>query len=247
MKTKKEKVNLMSRFIFKALGVIGLVSLPVMAINNALDSKNRNVLSGPVKEVESPSVPVTLNAPTSPSVASNRKKKIRTVTLNPDRTLVIFEEIGPQTEEVGKRITELSKASKDPIVLLINSPGGSVFSGEKIVSAIEASRADVYTVCVGVCASMAAIIHQYGTKRLATDRAILMFHDAAGMIGGRISEMLSLLNLIRRKLDKTNHYIANRSKISYQELIMLEANNFWIDSEDAMEKGLVDDLVVVQE
>lgn len=224
-------------FIISTLAIIGLVNK-----NSA-----KNELTVEAKDVASPIVPLLINPPTAPEKAQNKKKTIRRLSINPSRTLTVYNEVTQETEEVGKQITALSKKSQEPIVILINSPGGSVLSGEKVVSAIEASRADVYTVCTGVCASMAAIIHAYGTKRLATDRAVLMYHDAATMLGGRISEMLNLLNLIRRKLDKTNHYIANRSKLSYQELLSLEANNFWIDSEDAMEKGLVDGLVVVEE
>ena len=229
-----------------------LVLAAVIALIAGITTKNvlndnKNELAPEVKEVATPIVPLSVNAPSSPGKVQNKKKIIRRLSLNVSRTLTVYGDVTQETEEVGKQITALSKDSKEPIVILINSPGGSVLSGEKVVSAMEASRADVYTVCTGMCASMAAIIHAYGTKRLATDRAVLMYHDASAMVGGRVSEMLSILNLIRRKLDKTNHYIANRSKLSYQELLSLEANNFWIDSEDAMEKGLVDGLVVVEE
>lgn len=204
---------------------------------------NKNELTSETKVVTSPevSLPKEEKARSVPS----KLKLIKSLKLNPNRTVLLQEEIGPETERLAEEIS-LMKKSKEPIVILIDSPGGSVFSGEKIVSAIEASDSDVYTVCVGMCASMAAIIHQYGTKRLATDRSILMFHDAAGIVGGRVGEMLSLLGMIKRKIDKSNHYIANRSKMTYDELIRLESNNYWVDSEDAKEKGLVDDLVAVK-
>lgn len=205
-----------------------------------------NELSVNGKQIDSPAVPLVLSQ-NGPASAPSTKKVIRTLKISPYRTLVLFGEVEQNAELLARDVTRLSKQSKEPIVLLIDSPGGSVFSGEKLVSAIEASRADVYTVCVGMCASMAAIIHQYGTKRLATDRSILMFHDAAAMVGGRVSEMLSILNMIQRKLEKTNHYIANRSGIPYNDLIRLESSNFWVDAEDALQLKLVDGLVVVEE
>jgi len=208
---------------------------------------NENQLSDESKEVVSSAVPQPPLSELSKESGSSKKKLIRSLSLNPSRTLKIYGEVNFLTEELAGQITKLSKSSKEPIVILIDSPGGSVLSGEKILSAIEASRADVYTVCVGMCASMAAIIHQYGTKRLATDRSVLMFHDASGMVGGRVSEMLNLLSLIKRKIEKINHHIADRAKMPYSEFVALEANNFWIDSEDGMEKNLVDDLVVIQE
>lgn len=228
------------------LGVIILGVAGLAKVGNKL-TPGKNELALEAKEIATPIVPLSISQSTAPEKVKNKKKKITTLSINLSRTLTVYGQVTQETEEVGRQVTALSKNSKEPIVILIDSPGGSVLSGEKVISAMEASRADVYTVCVGMCASMAAIIHAYGTKRLATDRAILMYHDASAMVGGRVGEMLSILNLIRRKLDKTNHYIANRSKISYEELLHLGANNFWIDSEDAMEKGLVDGLVVVEE
>lgn len=244
MKNNRSNNKIVSFILLSSAAVVSLGVL--IGIGNSLNT-NKNELMLENKEVNSPVVPLSINSPSAPEKAETRKKRIRKLTLNGSRTLIVSGEIGRHTEALARQINKLSKESKEPIVLLIDSPGGSVFSGERVISAMEASKAEIYTVCDGMCASMAAIIHQYGTKRLATDRSILMFHDAAGMLGGRISEMLSLLNLIKRKLDKTNHYIANRSKISYQELVTLGANNFWIDSEDAMEKGLVDDLVSLEE
>lgn len=244
MKNNRSNNGLIIRAAILGTVVLGVAALA--KIGNRFTA-GKNELALEAKEVASPVVPLSINPPSAPEKVLNKKKTIRRLSINPNRTLTVYGEVTYETEEVGKQITALSKHSQEPIVILINSPGGSVLSGEKVVSAMEASRADVYTVCTGMCASMAAIIHAYGTKRLATDRAVLMYHDASAMVGGRVSEMLSILNLIRRKLDKTNHYIANRSKLSYQELLSLEANNFWIDSEDAMEKGLVDGLVVVEE
>lgn len=222
-----------------------LVGIVIGLVFNLITSFgfNKNELTNESKTVTSPKIPDTQEESFKPS--ESVKKEIRVLKLNPSRTIVINEQITMISERFADRILELGD-DKEPIVLLIDSPGGSVFSGEKIVSAIESVKSEVYTVCVGLCASMAAIIHQYGTKRLATDRSILMFHDAAGIVGGRVNEMLSLLTMIKRKIEKANHYIANRSSMSYEELVRLEANNLWIDAEDAMQKKFVDGLVRIK-
>jgi len=219
--------------------VVGLILAGVVDVISIFTS-NKNELTNQNKSVVTPSVPIQ---PTEKLESRTSKiKDIQLLKLNPNRTLVINEQITFFSERLADQILEMGDSS-EPIVILINSPGGNVFSGEKILSAMESVKSDIYTVCDGLCASMAAIIHQYGTKRLATDRSVLMFHDAAGGIQGRLSEMLSMLTMVKRKIEKANHYIANRSKISYDELVRLEANNYWIDSEDAMERGLVDGLV----
>jgi ATP-dependent Clp protease protease subunit len=237
-----------SNSILKRMTVLLGISLSVSAIlfSSLNLFTNKTELSVDSKEITTPHVPMENIAAVSIKKSAAKKKKIHSLVVNPNRVLGVYGPIDRDTEEVALQITALSKQSKEPIVLLINSPGGSVLSGEKIVSAMEASRANVYTVCVGMCASMAAIIHQYGTQRLATDRSVLMFHDASAMIGGRVSEMLSILNLIKRKLEKTNRFIAERANMPYDEFVNLGANNYWIDAEDAVEKRFVDKLVVVE-
>jgi ATP-dependent Clp protease protease subunit len=244
MKNNRSSSNSILKRALVLVGISLSISAILLSSLNALTSKTE--LSVDSKEITTPHVPLENIAAVSTQKIASKKKKIHRLVVNPNRVLMVKGEVDRSTEEVGAQITALSKQSNEPIVLLIDSPGGSVLSGEKVISAMEASRADVYTVCVGLCASMAAIIHQYGTKRLATDRAVLMFHDASAMIGGRISEMLSLLNLIKRKLEKTNHFIAERANMPYEEFVNLGANNYWIDSEDAMEKRFVDKLVVIE-
>lgn len=223
------------------LGSLAFLVLVLEGLSNSFGKKNE--LSNDSKTVVTPNVPFSPQE--SFKSTESKTKEIKTLVLNKNRTIFLQEIITYETERLADEILEMGD-SKEPIVILIDSPGGSVFSGEKIVSAIESVKSEVYTVCVGMCASMAAIIHQYGTKRLATDRSVLMFHDAAGMVGGRVSEMISILSMIKRKIDKSNHYIANRSKMSYDELIRLESSNFWIDAEDSIEKGLVDGLVRIK-
>lgn len=236
------KKKLLANQNLKTILLGGLAGL-LLALLLSNISLSKNELTNESKTIATPAVPVNTNE--SGASVEVKTKEIKVLKLNPKRTIVIEEQISMLSERFADQILELGD-DKEPIVILIDSPGGSVFSGEKILSAMEAVKSEIYTVCVGMCASMAAIIHQYGTKRLATDRSVLMFHDAAGMISGRVGEMLSLLNMIKRKIEKANHYIANRSKMSYDELVRLGANNLWIDAEDSLEKGFVDGLVRIK-
>lgn len=227
---------------FKGLVVGTVVALLFSGAANvaSLFFSEKNELTNKNKTVVSPIVPIQPIEKLE-SVLS-KVKDVRLLKLNPNRTIIINEVISIFSERIADQILEMGD-SPEPIVLVIDSPGGNVFSGEKIISAMESVTSEIYTVCDGLCASMAAIIHQYGTKRFATDRSVLMFHDAAGGLRGRLSEMESMLKMVKRKIEKANHYIANRSKVPYEELVRLESSNYWIDSEDALERGFVDSLV----
>lgn len=153
---------------------------------------------------------------------------------------------GPVTEESTSSIIEQikEKQNQSSIYLLIDSPGGSVIDGALLISAMEASKVPVYTVCLKLCASMAFMIHQYGAKRYMIDRSILMAHPASG--GGRMGQLenqASLLNTIRRYIDKLNNKVAKRLNMSDEEFRNHYAYELWIDAEDSTQKGLNDGIV----
>ena len=68
---------------------------------------------------------------------------------------------------------------RTPIILYISTPGGSVYHGLGLVSAIETSKTPVYTVNVGECCSMGLIIYLAGTVRYAMPNSIFLMHDGS--------------------------------------------------------------------
>jgi len=140
-------------------------------------------------------------------------------------------------------LKQMEAKSTERILLALNSPGGSVVDGAELISQMQASKAPVDTVCLKLCASMAAITHSYGVKRYALDKAILMFHPASGGAQGQVPNMLSLLKTITRYVDKMNANIINRSNFTKDEFERLVAYELWIDSEDALKRGLIDAIV----
>lgn len=183
-----------------------------------------------------------LNPPNSQPLSSTRK--ILKFKLNHSRVIYLNSEVSTEsTQSLAEQIKELNKESNEDIFLLINSPGGSVLDGASLISEMEASSAHVNTVCTGFCASMAAMIHSYGYKRYATDRAILMYHPASAGIQGQVPNMLSQLTTITRYLDKMVSNIVTRSKVSKSEFDSLVSYELWVDAEDAEQKGLTDGTV----
>lgn len=173
--------------------------------------------------------------------------KVRTLDLNEFNTLAILDEVGREnSEKIANSISELNTTGDNsPIYLLLDSPGGSVVSGAKVINAIEASRRPVHTVCLTLCASMAAIIHSYGHKRLAMNRAVLMYHDASGEFSGEFTRIKSLFGMIDRYVEKMDENVVKRSQLSKETFEGLKVKEIWIDTDDALSKGLVDELVFV--
>lgn len=205
--------------------------------------KSTKVQTAAPKEI---TAPVLVEEPPSTLTIPTKKKHISKLVLEPETTLFLFQEVDDGiSNSLANTITSLDNGETDPLYLLIDSPGGSVFAGAKIIQAIEASKRPVHTVCVGLCASMGAMIHSYGNKRLSTDRSVLMYHPAAGRFGGFFPQIKSLYGTVERYIHKMELNVAKRSKMSPEQYEQRILRDFWIDGEDALNVNLADQLVVV--
>lgn len=98
---------------------------------------------------------------------------------------------GPVQEPMGERVAaafDRYKADQRRLVLILNSPGGSIEHGRRIVAAIRARGREIDTLVqkAGVCASMCVPIFLAGTERVADPEALFMFHQAS--LNSRASE-----------------------------------------------------------
>lgn len=193
----------------------------------------------------------TLVTPSPVEVTDSRpllvKKNFTHLSVDPNRTVLLVDEVNEATVmPVINAILALQDQSSDPITLLINSPGGSVLDGNSLLTVMENSKVKVNTVCLQMCASMAFVIFEYGSTRYTLDRAILMAHQASGGAQGKVEGMLNMLTTIKRLVDKTDAYIANRSGIPYAQWKTEVASDLWIDGQDAVARNLADKLVVLE-
>jgi len=174
------------------------------------------------------------------------KKKVTRLNPDPSRTLVLKGVVGKNVLGLAEELNKLQSESTEPIYIVITSPGGSVLAGAALISAMQASRAPVYTVCDIFCASMGAMIHQYETKRYMTDRSVLMFHPATSEAGGDVDRIFSYAKMMRRYINKMELYVAKRVNISFEQYKAESAVELWIDSEDSLTRNFADKIVTIQ-
>lgn len=192
-------------------------------------------------------------AETIPAPSPTPSGKTVTVTnldLSKGSTVTLFTDVNEYS--ANKVIGGIKAANKDkpgkPIYLVLDSPGGSVIDGARIITAMQASKNKVYTVCLQICASMAAMILEYGEERYAVDRSIIMFHPASvgGMIQGELDKVVSRFTFLQRYVDKMDHYTAKRAGVPYPEFKARSNRELWIDAEDALADKLIDKIVLVE-
>ena len=184
-----------------------------------------------------------ISLPFDENVSSPNKVIVHRLQINPKRVLVITGEVNSSIKSLIIRSNILDQDEVSPIYIIIDSPGGSVLDGSAFISALKVLKSPVYTICTGMCASVAAVIHQEGSKRFMTESSILMFHPASSETQGTLELMQNELTLFKTIVHRLEHRVSSRWKISLDEYKQLSQNELWLTSWDALDRGVTDDIV----
>lgn len=157
---------------------------------------------------------------------------------------------GPVSDPVANSTIAqlLFLASKDPkkdIQLYINTPGGSVTAGMAIYDTMQYVKPHISTVCIGLAASMGAVILAAGEKgkRFALPNSQMMLHQVAGGVTGEAIEIEITAKQIIRIKEKLNNILAQHTG---QELAKIEKDtdrDFYLSAEEAKDYGLIDEVI----
>ncbi|MCX6137361.1 MAG: ATP-dependent Clp endopeptidase proteolytic subunit ClpP [Ignavibacteriales bacterium] len=139
---------------------------------------------------------------------------------------------------------EAEDPDKD-IHLYINSPGGSVSAGLAIYDTMQYIRPDVSTICVGMAASMGAMLLLAGTKgkRKALPNSRIMIHQPWGGVQGTASDISIQAEEILKTKRRLNELIAHHSGKSVEEVERDTDRDNYMSSEDAKAYGLIDTIL----
>ena len=131
-----------------------------------------------------------------------------------------------------------------PVTLYINSPGGSVDSGMALYDVIQAVSCPVRTVCVGLAASMAALLFVSGAKRDMLPHSRLMIHDPLIVqTGGSALKLKAVSDDLMETRQIIAKVIADHSGKSTEEILAKTASDSYFRAEEAVEFGLADRII----
>jgi ATP-dependent Clp protease protease subunit len=135
--------------------------------------------------------------------------------------------------------------SEDPekdINLYINSPGGVVSSGMAIYDTMQYIKCDVATTCIGMAASMGAVLLTAGAagKRAVLPNSRVMIHQPLGGVQGQASDIEIEAREILRLKKSLSQIIADHSGKSLDQIIEDSDRNRWMTADEAKDYGLVD-------
>jgi ATP-dependent Clp protease protease subunit len=138
--------------------------------------------------------------------------------------------------------------TQDPekeIYFYINSPGGYVTAGLAIYDTMQYIKPPVVTVCVGMAASMAAVLLAGGHKgkRLILPHARVMIHQPWGGVQGQATDIEIEAKEIGRLKKMLNTILANHTGQPLEKVEKDTERNFYMSAEEAVEYGIVDKIV----
>jgi ATP-dependent Clp protease, protease subunit len=136
---------------------------------------------------------------------------------------------------------ESQDAEKD-INLYINSPGGVVSSGMAIYDTMQYVKCDIATTCVGMAASMGAVLLAAGTsgKRHSLPHSRVMIHQPLGGVQGQASDIeIEAAEILRLKRE-LSRILAEHTGKDIKQIINDSDRNKWMTADEALEYGLID-------
>jgi ATP-dependent Clp protease protease subunit len=139
---------------------------------------------------------------------------------------------------------ESQDKTKD-IKLYINSPGGSVTAGLAIYDAMQHVACDVSTICMGMSASMGAVLLAGGAKgkRFALPNSEIMIHQPLGGVEGQATDIKIRAERIMKTKDQLNKILAKHTGQPVKKLELDTDRDNFMDAKQALAYGLIDKVI----
>jgi ATP-dependent Clp protease protease subunit len=190
----------------------------------------------------------------SPSIIEERKLNVAVMSvfdrLMMDRIIFLGTGIDDYVANVIQaQLLFLQNSSNDDVTIQLNSGGGSVTAGLAIIDVMNYVKSDIVTINTGMCASMASVILSSGTpgKRYALIHSKVMTHMVSHGISGNVQDT----RIDQLEAEKYNYILfknlAKNCKKPFDEVLNSSRHNNWFTSDEALNFGLIDNIIDVDE
>ncbi len=164
-----------------------------------------------------------------------------------DRIVFLSEDVNQTTASlvVAQLLFLESEDPDKEISFYINSPGGSITDGMAIYDTMNYIKCPVSTICVGMAASMGAVLLSAGTKgkRFATPNSEILIHQpliAGGGLSGQTTEIKIHADHMVRTRDKLNRILSERTGKPLEQIEKDTERDNYMTAQEALEYGLID-------
>ncbi|MCP4228987.1 MAG: ATP-dependent Clp protease proteolytic subunit [bacterium] len=134
------------------------------------------------------------------------------------------------------------------VTLYINSPGGSVSAGLAIYDTMQFVKGDVSTYCLGMSASIAALLLTAGTKgkRFALPHSSMLLHQVMGGVQGQASDVDIHAKEILRIKDLLNEILVKHTGQDMKTIERDTDRDFYLTADEAVKYGLIDEVITAR-
>ncbi len=141
-----------------------------------------------------------------------------------------------------------AESKNKDIKFYINTPGGSVTSGMAIYDTMQYIKSDVSTICIGMAASMGAVLLAAGTKgkRFTLPNSEVMIHQVMGGFEGQASDVKIRSEHILKIKEKLNKILAEHTKQSIVKIEKDTDRDRFMGAGEAKKYGIVDKIIAKQ-
>ena len=164
-----------------------------------------------------------------------------------DRVIFLGEQIDDNVaNSVVAQLLHLESADPEKdISLYINSPGGSVTAGLAILDTMDFIKCDVSTICLGECASMAAVLLSNGAKgkRMCLPNSMVLIHQPSGGAQGQQTEIAIVADFMLKTRKRLNKILSENTGQSIERIQLDTERDNYMTAEEAKEYGLVDEII----
>ncbi len=167
-----------------------------------------------------------------------------------DRIIYLGEDVNPTTSSliVAQMLFLESEDPDKEIFFYINSPGGSITDGMAIVDTMNYIKCPVTTVCVGLAASMGAVLLAAGEKgkRFAMPNSEVMIHQpliGGGGLQGQATEIKIHADHLVKTREKLNKFLSERTGKPLDQIERDTERDNYMTAEEALEYGLIDGIM----
>jgi ATP-dependent Clp protease protease subunit len=165
--------------------------------------------------------------------------------LNRNRVVFLGDEVSSYSANlIIAQLLYLESESDEPIQFLINSPGGDCTAGLAILDTMHYIHSKVSTMCLGMAASMAAILLAAGEKgmRFSLPHSTIMIHQVKSGMDGTLADIRIAAKHVERTNDIIADILAEDTGHSRDEILLDIDRDNWMNPSQAKEYGIIDDI-----
>lgn len=139
----------------------------------------------------------------------------------------------------------LEPEQRKPITLYLDTPGGEVTAGLKLIDMIQSSKTPVHIVNTGCCYSMGFMIYVVGHRRVASRNATFLMHDGSIDASGTTSKTRDLIEFNDRVDERLKHIVLASTKIPAELYEEKSRKEWYMFADEAKALGVVDEILMV--